>query len=98
MKTSDSRHLLCETSVVKPTVSGGLQCKGELVMNSIDTDRLSRNSQCEASKVSNAGIGSMVSRSLNQCEGSGSGECKAVDCSKSYSITFGYNSNVIPSK
>ena len=29
VKTSDSRHLLCETSVVKPTVSGGLQCKGE---------------------------------------------------------------------
>ena len=94
VKTSDSCHLLCETSVVKPTVSGGLQCKGELIMNS--TDRLSRNSKCEASKVSNACMGSMVSRSLNQCEGSGLGECKTVDCSKGYNIRFVYNSNVIP--
>ena len=96
VKTSDSRHLLCEASVVKPTVSGGLQCKGELVTNSTDTDRVSRNPQCEASKVSNAGMGSMASCSLNQCEGTGFGECKAVDCSKVYNIRFVYNSSVIP--
>ena len=63
VKTSYSHYLLCETSVVKPTVSGGLQCKCELVKNSTDTDRVSHNSQCESSKVHNAGIGSSVSRS-----------------------------------
>ena len=68
--------------------------KVSFVRNS--TDRLSRNSQCEASKVNNAGMGSMVSHSLNKCEGSGFGECKAMDCSKSYSIRFVYNSSVIP--
>ena len=60
------------------------------------SDRVSHNPQCEASKVSNAGMGSMASHSLNQCEGTGFGECEAVDCSKVYNTRLVYNSSVIP--
>ena len=42
---------------MKPTVSGGLQCRSELVKNSTDADNMS---QCESNTVSNAGIGAVL--------------------------------------